>query len=39
MAPLVVLFGVLIAAMGVAGLAAPQWLVGGILNWQSRTRF
>jgi hypothetical protein len=39
MAPLVILFGVLITAMGVAGLAAPQWIVGGILSWQPRTRF
>ena len=39
MAPLVILFGALITAMGVAGLAAPQWIVGGILSWQPRTRF
>ena len=39
MALLVVLIGVLITAMGFVGLAAPRWVVGGILSWQPRTRF
>ena len=39
MALLVVLFGVLITAMGGVGLAAPRWVVGGILSWKPRTRF
>jgi hypothetical protein len=39
MASLVVLLGVLIAAFGLAGLTAPQRVVGGILSWQPRSRF
>jgi len=39
MALLVVLLGVLIAAFGLAGLAAPERTIGGMLRWQPRSRY
>jgi hypothetical protein len=39
MSLLVVLFGVLLGVVGVAGLAAAPRVVGGFLRWAPRTRF